>query len=108
MIRKADGQRIHIEFDQEILGDVALTHTNSNWIPSSFTIIFSAPQYVPEGPIVSFSRTPNAIEFAPTIDIQFDFYSGSSTTIDIHDLDYVASIDEFVSQAMMIEETDPE
>ena len=67
MILKSDGQKINIEFSQEILGNVQ-SGGNSRWVPSSFDIDFSVPSYVPYGALNSKNLEPISVTYAPAYD----------------------------------------
>lgn len=67
MILKSDGQKINIDFSQELLGNIQFGG-NSRWQPSSFQIDFNVPAGAPTSALSSKSLNPISIEFAPAYD----------------------------------------
>ena len=67
MILKSDGQKINIDFSQELLGNIQFGG-NSRWQPSSFQIDFNVPAGAPTSALSSKSLNPISVEFAPAYD----------------------------------------
>ena len=67
MILKSDGQRINIDFTQQLIGDI-YSGSNSRWKPSSFQIDFNVPVGTPASALISKSLNPISVEYAPAYD----------------------------------------
>ena len=67
MILKSDGQKINIDFSQELLGNIQFGG-NSRWQPSSFQIDFNVPIGAPSSALASKNLNPISVEFAPAYD----------------------------------------
>lgn len=67
---KADGEQIKITFDQPLTAIGASDYEH-------FQIAFQVPDYVPGGALENATRTPYAVQNAPTVHATIDLSAGS-------------------------------